>query len=270
MMYKGFEIARDYESGWKLWGIYHEDENGYKVTLDTFPRRKDCKAAIDLGWYEDFVNRVKKAAVLRVMFALADKLVDSYDSETNNRIWAMANDNNIEVYEIWNDDNSEMIGFGIEDDTFYFKKDEEESGVNTYGMTNVEIVEDKIAGATKTFLVYADTERFGEHEIMAQLPTYKEAVAWLRANGVEYGVIDRLEKELSTGGKVQIANTMFRRIYREKDGSIWGYSASDGWRDISRAFDDAVMTGADTAKTKSFGFSYQQVKTIKFGAACTW
>lgn len=29
----------------------------------------------------------------------------------------------INMYEIWNDDNTEMIGFGIEDDVYYFNQE---------------------------------------------------------------------------------------------------------------------------------------------------
>ena len=32
-------------------------------------------------------------------------------------------DNGMEFYEIWNDENTEYIGFGIEDDVYYFSND---------------------------------------------------------------------------------------------------------------------------------------------------
>ena len=154
----------------------------------------------------------------------------------------------------------------------------------TYGMTKVSIEEKRIAGTTTTFLVYADTARFGKHEIMAQLPTVREAEEWLRANGVtEYAyklktatpgitVSDVLEQELETGcGKVQIGNRMFRHLTREKDGSVWGHGNEDGWTPLDRYFSGAILTGSKTAKVRGFnGMGYLSNLTIKFGTACTW
>lgn len=143
----------------------------------------------------------------------------------------------------------------------------------TYGMKNVEIVEDVVCGTTKTYLVYADTERFGKHEIMAQIPTREAAEKWLKDNGVEIKqktAMEMLEEQIkSPAGKIQIGNTMYRRIHRDGD-DILGYSNTDGWTKLNRAFDGAVVIGKNLAKTTTFGYSYQRVKTIKFGNACTW
>lgn len=147
---------------------------------------------------------------------------------------------------------------------------------NIYGMRNVEIKEELVCWGTIGFFVYADTDRFGEHEIMAQFPTYKEAVAWCKAQGVVIGdgaeALLRLQIELDKSGcgKVQIGNQMFRRLYKE-DGVVWGYNNSDGWQDITRAFTGAVMTGPDTGRTDNYSNSlWIKTKTIKFGNACTW
>ena len=145
--------------------------------------------------------------------------------------------------------------------------------MTAYGMKNIEIVESRIAGTTKTYLVYADTERFGEHEIMAQFPTRKEAEQWIRDNGAEIEqktAIEMLEEQIeSPAGKIQIGNTMYRRIHRDGN-EVFGYSNTDGWTKLNRAFEGAVVIGKNLAKTTTFGFGYQRIKTIKFGNACTW
>lgn len=143
----------------------------------------------------------------------------------------------------------------------------------TYGMTNAEIVESMVCGTTKTYLVYADTERFGKHEIMAQFPTRRESEEWLRANGVEVEktAIDMLDEQVGAPfGRVQIGNAMYRRLYRDGD-KYMGYSKSDGWTVLNGFFDEAVVTGEGTAKTTSgLLYGWMKSKTIKFGNACTW
>lgn len=153
--------------------------------------------------------------------------------------------------------------------------------MNTYNMKNIEIVKTTIAGTTETFLVYADTERFGEHEIMAQFPSRDAAVKWLQINGVEIeqtteekveqSIAEMIEEQLkSPSGRVQVANTMYRHIHRVGE-SIMGYSRSDGWIDLNRFFKEAVPTGKNRAITTSgMWYGWQKRMTIKFGNECTW
>ena len=143
----------------------------------------------------------------------------------------------------------------------------------TYNMENVEIVESRIAGNIKTYLVYADTERFGKHEIMFQAPTKEDCKKWLSKNGVEIKektAWDLLEDEIAKpNGRIQIGNTMYRNL-RKENGIVYGYSRTDGLTKLNSAFESAVIIGENKARTTTFAYSYQQIKTIKFGNACTW
>lgn len=143
----------------------------------------------------------------------------------------------------------------------------------TYGMTNVEIIESTVCGMTKTYLVYADTKRFGKHEIMAQFPTKKEAEKWLKENGVKIKktVEDMINEQIEAPfGKIQIGNMMFRNITKTNDG-IWGYSKSEGLTKLDRYFAEAYIDKKGVVKTTSGGtYRWQKSFTIKFGNACTW
>lgn len=143
-----------------------------------------------------------------------------------------------------------------------------------YNMTNIRIEEALIcSGTVKTVLIYADSERFGENEIMAQLPTMRAALEWLQNNGVDLHelALEWLQNEIdTTGGRVQVANTMFRRIYRDNSGSLWGYSNGSGWCVLDKYFAAAVVCGAGRAKTSFSEWYGPAGATVKFGNACTW
>lgn len=143
-----------------------------------------------------------------------------------------------------------------------------------YGMTNVTI-EKEVHGNVTSWMVYADTERFGEHEIMAQCISEEEALNWCKENGVEFEnseAWERAVKEVNTiCGQIQIANTMYRRLYIA-DGHIYGHSPSwGGHRDLTNLLRRCKMTGKDigkTSSTKKCG-RYNNF-TVKFGSACTF
>ncbi len=151
----------------------------------------------------------------------------------------------------------------------------------TYGMKNVVIKETAWNGNGKMFFIYADTERWGKHEIMYQCYSLELTEKWLAENGVtdyryDKSVTDRqpvsemVEAELEKPfGKIQIGNVMYRRLRRESDGTIWGYSNGNGLCQIDRYFRDAVKTGNLTAKV-AVGGRWIKSHTIKFGNACTW
>ena len=151
----------------------------------------------------------------------------------------------------------------------------------TYGMRNVVIKETAWNGDGKMFFVYADTERFGKHEIMYQCYSLELTEKWLAENHVaEYrydksvidrqSVIEMVEAEmLEPSGRIQIGNCMYRRLRRDRDGSIWGYSGKNGLCQLDRYFRDAVKTGNKTART-AIGDRWIHSFTIKFGNACTW
>ena len=151
----------------------------------------------------------------------------------------------------------------------------------TYGMMNVVIKQTKWNGDGEMFFVYADTERFGKHEIMYQCYSLELTEGWLAENGVtdyryDKSVTDRqpvsemVEAELEKPfGKIQIGNVMYRRLRRESDGSIWGHSGKNGLCQLDRYINGAVKTGNLTAKT-AIGDRWIHSFTIKFGNACTW
>ena len=139
----------------------------------------------------------------------------------------------------------------------------------TYGMKNVEIRK----STHNTYLVYADTARFGKHEIMYESHDRNDCVAWLKDNGVEIDKtpMEMLEEQIAAPcGRIQIGNAMYRRIHRDGD-KIYGYSKTNGMTELNRFFKEAVTTGENTATTTSgMTYGWQKKLTIKFGNACTW
>lgn len=139
----------------------------------------------------------------------------------------------------------------------------------TYGMTNVQITKETHSNVT-SWMVYADTERFGKHEIMVQFISEKEAIEWCKANGVTFEIEtawEMVEKEIAKGfSKVQIGNAMYRNL-RIENGRIIGHSNGLwGWRDITKMIEDCKMISENVGKTREG----KAGRTVKFGKACTW
>ena len=138
-------------------------------------------------------------------------------------------------------------------------------------MKNVNIEKEVHSGFT-AWMVYADTERFGKHQIMAQCISKEEAERWCKANGVELEMPtaeERLEKEF-WNGKIQIGNTMYRRIHI-KDEKIMGYCSKWGWTDITYMIKECKMVSENIGKTKERITKTKTAnRTVKFGNACSW
>ena len=136
----------------------------------------------------------------------------------------------------------------------------------TWGMANVEI---KLVGNIWT--VYADTERFGQHEIMAQCISKAEAETWCRTNGAEPGktAVQLFEEEMSKPfGKLQIGNAMFRNL-RIEDGRYFGYGGGIGGK-YTQDITDAIMNCKQDKRGVWKTQFNDRRKTVKFGNACTW
>lgn len=143
----------------------------------------------------------------------------------------------------------------------------------TYGMTNVTI-EKEVHGNVTSYMVYADTERFGKHEIMAQCISKEEAEQWCKENGVTFELPtarERAEQEVAKGfGKIQIGNVMYHNLHIE-DGKIIGHSGTWGWRDITVMIDECKMKSKDIGRSREhISGDYYQNRTVKFGNACTF
>ena len=61
------------------------------------------------------------------LYKMALKLLKNYDSELENKMWKLCidwnsnnYDNEIFMSEIWNENDTDIIGFAIEDDCFYW------------------------------------------------------------------------------------------------------------------------------------------------------
>ena len=145
----------------------------------------------------------------------------------------------------------------------------------TYGMTNVTI-EKEVHSNVTSYMVYADTERFGQHQIMAQCISKEEAEQWCKENGVTFELptaFERVEQVIAEGwSKVQIGNVMYHNLYIE-DGHIFGHSGTWGWRDITKFINECRMVSNDIGKTKEYFGKYHEKsenRTVKFGKACTF
>lgn len=143
---------------------------------------------------------------------------------------------------------------------------------NTYDMKNVEIIKEVHSGFI-AYMVYADTERFGIHQIMAQCISKEEAEKWCKDNGVELeqSAQELFEKEIENKGfgKIQIGSTMFRRL-RKENGKYIGYG---GWGSGFKYDDDLTDAIMNCKKDKKGNWKTQfrgQNRTVKFGNACTW
>lgn len=97
------------------------------------------------------------------------------------------NEKQVEIVKTWDDAVSKMSKYGVSD---YKLKDKSgaEMGKPTYGMHGVMLMKKPGGG----FVVYADTDRFGTHEIMYETPNEAEARKWLKDNNVpESGIKTR-------------------------------------------------------------------------------
>lgn len=141
-----------------------------------------------------------------------------------------------------------------------------------YGMTKVSI-EKKTHSGVVSWIVYADSDRFGQHAMMAQYAGLEEAEKWCMDNGAPEWTRPATEAEdlfreqvSAPGGKVQIGNLMFHRL-RCEGGQCFGHSG--GWEyNLTQAMRLCVMTGNRTGRT--FFASSPRNKTVRFGRDCTW
>lgn len=141
----------------------------------------------------------------------------------------------------------------------------------TYGMMNVTIEKSN----NNTYLVYADTERWGEHEIMFESYSREECITWLKANGweeEEQTVEQVMENGVKRHGaffKIQIAGSMYHRVHKEA-GKWMGHSNRWGWEELDLT--GFHMTGELTAVRTSWKGQkeWQKKQTLKIGKACTW
>lgn len=141
-------------------------------------------------------------------------------------------------------------------------------------MKNAIIVKEFHSGMVVSWVVYADSDRFGQHALVAQFPFLEEAEQWCLDNGItEWGrpqkeAEDFFREEMERGwGKVQIGNAMFRRL-RHEGGHYYGHSASDYGCEalLTSAMRFCRMTADGVGKT----YFRDGHKTIKFGTKCTW
>lgn len=61
---------------------------------------------------------MKKDTALKKAFKMASDVIKGKLAE--NFLWSFCYENNISMCEIWNDDDTDIIGFGIEDTVFYY------------------------------------------------------------------------------------------------------------------------------------------------------
>ena len=101
----------------------------------------------------------------------------------------------------------------------------------TYGMTNVTI-EKEIHSDVTSWFVYADTERWGERQIMAQFGDEEQAINWCRENGVG---MKELNVEAMTAG---IVKHMMITCIKERNGeeyrNAFGKGTKQGWSNYRR------------------------------------
>ena len=90
----------------------------------------------------------------------------------------------IEGADSWDDALKKMSDHGVSDYKIVDKSGKE-MGKPTYGMHSVMLMRKPEGG----FVVYADSDRFGKHEIMYETPNESEARKWLRDNNVPEGGI---------------------------------------------------------------------------------
>ena len=101
----------------------------------------------------------------------------------------------------------------------------------TYGMTNVSIEKEIHSGVT-SYMVYADTERWGNHEIMAQFATEDEAITWCIENGVS---MKELNVETMSAGIVKhMMITCIRKKNGEEYRNAFGKGTKAGWSNYRR------------------------------------
>lgn len=61
---------------------------------------------------------MKKETALKTAYNMASDVIKGKLAE--NFLWEFCYENNIEMYEVWNDDDTDIIGFGIEDTVYYY------------------------------------------------------------------------------------------------------------------------------------------------------
>lgn len=134
-------------------------------------------------------------------------------------------------------------------------------------------------GNIYSWLVKADSARFGSDAVMAQLPTLEQAKEWARCNLVDVkswaSADERIRQECDRHGKIQIGYWMYHNPYIDENGHVFGYSNSHGWQDITSYLKYCVMKSEDIGKT--FIAEYDPhtntigtFRTVKFGNACAW
>ena len=147
-----------------------------------------------------------------------------------------------------------------------------------YIMNNIRVIEKETGICRKGYFVVADSDRFGKDEIMCQLSTLNQAIAWLEVRGfTDYEFIseiptvkDMVRKEIASHGKIQIGNAMYRNLY-EENGHFYGYSNSNGYTDITSAIENAVIMKNGSVSTWFYRWNNTvRYCTMKFGNACTW
>lgn len=147
--------------------------------------------------------------------------------------------------------------------------------MSNWGMTNVKIIKE-VHNHIPSWMVYADTDRFGKCQIMAQCISREEAEKWCAENGVEIkkadpGVLALFKEEMAKGwaGKIQIGNAMFRRLEIIED-EYYGYSKGlYGTTKITKEIVNCHLTG-DRVGTTNVDAGRIKHKTVKFGDKCTW
>lgn len=61
---------------------------------------------------------MKKELALKKAYALANKVIDGIIFESV--LWEFCYDHDLDMCEIWSEDDTEIIGFQIEDDVYYY------------------------------------------------------------------------------------------------------------------------------------------------------
>lgn len=155
-----------------------------------------------------------------------------------------------------------------------------------YGMEHITIE----LSTNNTFLVYADTERFGEHEIMFESYKKEDCERWLRECKAIYWkdltvqqkeerftadtVEEMLEELTSETGitKVQISNRMYHSVQKDRNGN-WIGRGMYGWETIDfKGFELTKKSHFIAKRVSTWGKDNERTKTetLKMGTACTW
>ncbi len=102
---------------------------------------------------------------------------------------------------------------------------------NIYGMTNVTI-EREVHSGVESYMVYADTERFGVHEIMAQFATEESAIAWVMENGIKMQEV--AVESMKEGDVKHMMITLIRTRNGEEYRKAFGKGTKQAWSNYRR------------------------------------